>query len=101
MDPSLVHYFLEKPRHKFKRNPIAPLEDDIAGVILQILDIVLIMEDIRTYIHCNFEIIGEKKINIQLDNVYKQYLKFKEGFEHPGQLKVAQYIFHHEFDNEE
>ena len=42
------------------------------------------MEDVRTYIHCKLEYIGDKDIMSEFDNVYKQDMKFKEIFEHLG-----------------
>ena len=59
------------------------------------------MEDFKTYIHCKFETIGESNVMSVFYNVYKEEKIFKDGFEHLEKLKVVQYIFYHEYENEE
>ena len=81
MDPSLVHDILEKLRHKFKKNPIALLEDDLVGTFSQILGGVLITKDIMTYIHQILETIGELDIISEFNNIYKEnYLHLRKIF---------------------
>lgn len=71
MDPALLHGIMEKPRYKFKKSSIANLEDDLAGAFLQIPNEALIVEDVRSYIHCKFETVGDSDISSEFDKVYR------------------------------
>lgn len=84
MDPSFPHDIMEKLRYKFKRNLITHLEDDLAGAFSQIPKGVLIVEDVRSYIHEKFETLGDTNILKEFDKVYKKYMIFKDELNHLG-----------------
>ena len=52
----------ERPRYQFKKYPFIYMGDDVMGEFCQMLQGVLHVEDIREYIHCNFESIGDNDI---------------------------------------
>ena len=49
----------ERPRYKSKKYPFVSLEDDPVGALLQVFAHVLHVEDVREYINCKFETIGD------------------------------------------
>ena len=63
MNPSLLHDIMEKPRYKIKRNSIVNLEDDSKGAFSQIPNGVVIVEDVRSYMHYQFETLGITRIS--------------------------------------
>ena len=50
-----------------RSNPFISQRDDPLGAFSQVLESVLNVEDIRSYIHCKFENIGDNDIHKDLD----------------------------------
>lgn len=69
MDAPVIYDVVDIPRYKFKRNPFKSCEDDPEGSFSQTPVGILHVEDIRAYIHCKYETIGEVNIYSELDSM--------------------------------
>lgn len=67
----------ERPRYMFKKHPFISQVDDPLGAFSRVLENVLHIEDIRSYIHCKFECIGDSDIYKDLDLVFRGDLSLK------------------------
>ena len=80
------------------KHPFVSLGGDPMGAFLQTLDRVLYVEDIHAFIHYKYELIGDNDIYKDMDEVYNNNKTFKQGYEHIGQLTIAQHMFYEEFE---
>ena len=83
------------------RNTFVSLLDDPLGAFSQVLKNVLHVEDIKSYIHCKIEIIGDDEIHRDLDDMCNDDLSLKSKFMHLEKLNLVKYILYIEFDNHE
>ena len=67
----------DRPRYTFKKHPFFSLLDDPIGAFLQVLKNVLHVEDIRSYIHCKIESIGDTEIHKELEKMCNNDLSRK------------------------
>lgn len=59
MDVSLIHNVRHKNRPKMKRELVEPLEDDPRLALSSVLDGVLHLENVRSYLRCKLETISD------------------------------------------
>ena len=69
MVKQVVYSVNYQPRYNFKRHPYVSLLDDPLGVFLQVLDNILHVKDIKGYIHCKIESIGDFDIHKDLEKI--------------------------------
>lgn len=62
IDTPLVVEVSERERLQFKNNPFKSIEDDPNGAFASMPHGVLHVDDVRDYIHCNIEEIGNEAI---------------------------------------
>ena len=70
----------DRPRYNFKSYPIISLIDDLVGAFSHVLDNVLHVEDIRGYIHCKMESIGDVDIHKDLEKICNNDLTLKPEY---------------------
>ena len=88
-----------RPQYVFKKHPSISLLDDPLGVFPQASENVLHVEDIRSYIHCKIEIIGDEDIQKDLGTMCNCKLSLNFEYVHLSELNLVKYIFYTEFDN--
>ena len=91
----------ERPRYKFKKHPFVSLIDDPLGAFSQILPNVLHIEDIKSYIHCKFESVGDEYFHKDLRVMCNGDLTLKYECAYLNELNLIKYMFYMEFDNHE
>ena len=74
METQEVFDIYNRPRYTFKK--LVSLLDPV-GAFLQVLKNVLHVEDIRSYIHCKIESIGDAKIHKELEKICNNDLSLK------------------------
>ena len=77
MERQEVYNVSSRPRYNFKRHPFISFLDDPIGAFLQVLKNVLHVEDIRSYIHCKIESIGDYEIHKELEKMCNNDLSLK------------------------
>lgn len=75
--------------------------DDPLGVFSQIHSNVLHVEDSQSYIHCNFERIGDEDIHKDLGVMCNNDLTLKSEYAHLSELNLIKYMSYIVFDNHE
>ena len=90
-----------KPRYNFKKHPFVSLLDDPIGAFSQVLENVLHVEDIRGYIHCKIESIGDTEIHKELEKMCRNDLSLKPKYRYLEQLNLVNHMFYMDFDNHE
>lgn len=60
-NPTIVE-FKDHPRPIFKWYPHVAMNEDLVGVFSHILEGVVYVEDVRVYIHCNIDDLGNLEI---------------------------------------
>ena len=88
-----------RPRYNFKKYPFVSLLDDPIGAFLQVPKNVLHVENIRIYIHCKIEIIGDVEIHKELEKMYDNDLSLKLKYANLEPLNLVKYMFYTEFEN--
>lgn len=73
--------------------------DDPLGTFSQISLNDLHVEDVRSYIHCKFERIGDNEIQQELSEVLNGNLNLKPKFAHLLDLNLVKCMFYKKFDN--
>ena len=74
------------------------MEDDSKDAFSQTLEGVLHVEDIRLYIHCKFEIIGNKDIWKDLSEIFKEDKTLNPESGYLQNPNILQYMDYEEFD---
>ena len=69
METQEVFDISDRPRYNFKKHPFISLLDDPIGTFLQVLENFLHVKDIRSYIYCKIESIGDTKIHKELERM--------------------------------
>ena len=59
------------------------------------------IEDIRCYIHCKIESIGDSDIHKDLEKIFKNNLSLKLEFAYLEMLNLVKQMFYTDFDNED
>ena len=67
--------------------------DDPLGTFSQVLENVLHVEDIRHYIHCKIEIMGDEDIHKDLGTMCNNDPSLKSEYAHLSKLNLVKYIF--------
>ena len=75
--------------------------DDPLGTFSRVSENVLHVEDIRRYIHCNMESIGDVDIHRDLEKICKNKLTLKPKYAHLERLKLVKKMFYTDFKNED
>ena len=91
----------DRPRYDFKKHPFISLLDDPIGAFLQVPKNVLHVEDIRSYIHCKIENIGDIEIHKELERMCNNELSLKPEYAYLEQLNLVKHMFYKDFDNHE
>ena len=89
----------DQPRYNFKRHPYVSLLDDPLRAFSQVLENVLHVEDIRGYIHCKIESIGDSNIHNDLEKICRNDLSLKLEFAYLEWLNLVKHMFYTDFDN--
>ena len=100
MNPT-IYNVSERPRYVFKKPPFISQVDDPLGAFLQVLENFLHVEDIRLYIHCKFERIGDNDIHKDLELVCWGDFSLKQEFMHLKELNIVNHMFFTKFDSHE
>ena len=82
------------PRYNFKIHLYVSLLDDPLKPFLQVLENVLNVEDIRGYIHCKIESIGDSDIHKDLEKICRNDLSLKPEFAYLEQLNLVKNMFY-------
>ena len=90
-----------RPRYNFKKYPFVSLLDDPIGEFLQVLENVLHVEDIRSYIHCEIKSIGDTEIHKELEKICNNDLSLKPEYTYLEQLNLVKHMFYTDLDNHE
>ena len=96
-----VYDVSDKNRYTFKRHPFISFLDDTIGAFSKVPKNVLHVEDIRSYIHCKFESIGDAKIHKELEKMCNNILTLKREYASLNELNLVKYMFYIEFNNHE
>ena len=96
-----VYNVSNRPRYNFKKHPFVSLLDDPIGAFLQVLENVLHVKDIRGYIHCKIESIGDSEIHKELEKMCSNDLSLKPEHRYLEHLNLVKYMFYIDFDNNE
>ena len=75
--------------------------DDLIGAFLQVSENFLHVEDIRNYIHCKIESIGDSKIHKELEMMCNNDLSSNPKYARLEELNLVKYMFYIEFNNHE
>ena len=71
----------ERPRYVFKKHLFISLLDDLLGEFSQVPENVLHVEDIRSYMHCKIESIGDAEIHKDLETMCNNDLLLKPSMQ--------------------
>lgn len=91
----------DRPRYKFKKHPFVSLIDDPLGEFSQILQNVLHIEDVRSYIHCKFKSVGDEYIHKDLGFMCNGYLTLKSEYAYLNKLNLIKHVFYTKFGSHE
>ena len=73
--------------------------NDLLGAFLQILENVLHVKDVISYIHCKIERTGDEDIHKDLGTMCNNDLSLKFEYAYLDGLNLVKYMFYTEFDN--
>ena len=90
-----VYNVSNRPRYNFKKHPFVSLLDDPIGAFLWVPKNVLHVEDIRGYIHCKIESIGDSKIHKDLEKMWSNDLSLKPKHKYLEWLNLVKHMFYH------
>ena len=91
----------DRPRYTFKKHLFVCLLDDPIGAFLQVPKKILHVEDIRSYIHCKIESIGDAEIHKELEKMCNNDLSLQLEYANLEPLNLVKYMFYMEFENHE
>ena len=101
MERQEVFNISDRPRYNFKKHPFVSLLSDPIGAFLQVPKNVLHVEDIRSYIHCKIESIGDTEIHKELERICNNDLSLKPEYVYLEELNLVKHMFYTDFDNHE
>lgn len=93
----MIFDFFDRSRYKFKRHLIKSCENDLKGAFLQTPYDMLHVEDIKAYIHCKYETIGDVKIYREIDEMIDSDGNMKEEFKHLEDQSIIKITLLNEF----
>ena len=96
---SIVNDISDRQRYKFNKHPFVSMFDDPLGAFSQVPSNVLHVEDIRSYIYCKMETIGDEEIHKDLGIMCNNELSLKFEYLHLKGLNLVKYMFYTKFDN--
>ena len=99
MASQTIYGVSERSRCVFKKHSFDSLMDNPLGVFLQVLENVLYVEDIKIYIHCMIESIGDQDIHKELGFMCSNDLTLNSRYVHLDGLNLVKYMFYTEFNN--
>ena len=77
MERQEVYNVSYRPRYNFKKHPFVSLLDDPIGAFLHVSKKILHVKDIRGYVHCKIERIGDSEIHKELEKMCNNDLLLK------------------------
>lgn len=101
METPQVVDITKRNKYKFKKHPFISMENNPEGAFSQTPFGVLHVEDIRTYIHCKFESIGDLEIMKEMNEVLDDQGVLKVEFTNLDNCRLITYMEQHEFSNAE
>ena len=96
-----VYDISDKNRYTFKKHPFVSFLDDLIGAFSKVLENVLHVEDIHSYIHCKIERIGAIEIHKEVEKMCNNDLSLKPKYANLEELNLIKYMFYIEFNNHE
>ena len=101
MDISMVHNVKDKNRPKIKKELVEPAEIDDKLALSSVPDGVLHIENVKGYLGCKFETLGDANFNDDYRKLYNQDMSVKPAYGHLENNEIINYSMQYEFDDEE
>ena len=89
----------KRPRYIFMKNSFISLLDDPLGAFLWVPKNVLHVEDIKSYIHCKIESIGDAKIHKDLEMICSNDSSLIPKYTNQSELILVNFIIYTKFEN--
>lgn len=101
MDMSMVHNVKDKNRPKIKKEPVELAEIDNSLALSSVPDGVLHIENVKGYLGCKFETLGDADFSDDYRKLYNQDILVKPAYGHLENNEIIKYSMKYEFNDEE
>ena len=101
MDSQEVYDVSDKTRYTFKKHPFVSFLDDSIGAFSKVLENVLHVEDIHSYIHWKIKSIRDVEIHKEIEKMCNKDLTLKPKYMRLNELNLVKYMFYTKLNNHE
>jgi hypothetical protein len=98
---SLVHSVLNVERPSLKVNPVKPSEGNSNSTLSVILNNVICLEDVGSYLNSKCETISSHLLSKDMNIIFNQDMSVKPEFEHLRNSDLVKYHFYKDLDVDE